>query len=109
MCTVYRNRLSVSQAPRTLLAAAAFGAAALTVGAPAAAAELACAAPQSVPIETVRTMPPPTIDNSLTQPQLQLLAEHRHPGRALGLYNAYVNGSFNARIQMRWEESEACL
>ena len=54
-------------------------------------------------------MPPPTIDNSLTQPQLQLLAEHRHPGRALGLYHAYVSGRFNARIQMRWDEGEACL
>jgi hypothetical protein len=41
--------------------------------------------------------------------QLQLLAAHRHPGRSLGLYRAYVNGRFDARVEMRWDEREACL
>jgi hypothetical protein len=69
---------------------------------------LACAAPP-VRISMARGMPPPTIDNSLTQPQLQRLAPHHHSGRSLGLYRASVNGHFNARIEMRWDEGEACL
>jgi hypothetical protein len=104
MRPLYRNRPRRSQAPSAFLAAAV----ALLAAGDAAASGLDCAA-APVRIATTRSMPPPTIDNSLTQPQLQLLAAHRHPGRALGLYRAHVNGRFDARIEYRWDEDEACL
>jgi hypothetical protein len=107
MRTVYRNPQPASQASSALLAALA-AAAILLVSKGAAASGLACTAlpPR---ISTARSMPPPAIDNSLTQPQLQQKAPHRHPGRSLGLYWANVKGHFDARIEMRWDENEACL
>jgi hypothetical protein len=104
MRPLYRNRPRRSQAPSAILAASV----ALLAAGGAAASGLDCAA-SPARIATTRSMPPPTIDNSLTQPQLQLLAAHRHPGRALGLYRANVNGHFEARIEIRWDDSEACL
>jgi hypothetical protein len=106
MDDVYRKRRRRSQASRALALAAAVLAASLPPGVPAA--PLACAA--TVPrVSVSRSLPPPAIDNTLTQPQLQRVAANHHAGRALGLYRATVNGRFNAEIAMRWDESEACL
>lgn len=106
MHLVYRKPRGKAQAlAGTILAALVL--AALDVSA-ASASELACAASPPRTSMTL-SLPPPAIDNSLTQPQLQRLAPHRHPGRALGLYRAVVNGDFDLGIEIRWNETEACL
>jgi hypothetical protein len=103
---VYRKRRRQSQASRALAVAAALGPF-LAPGVPAAA-PLACAA--SAPrVSVTQSLPPPEIDNTLTQPQLQRTAANHHAGRALGLYRATLNGHFEAQIAMRWDDTEACL
>lgn len=107
MHTVYRKGPARSQALHAFLGTVAALAAFLAAGNAAASAPACGAEPPRIAV--AESMPPPTIDNSLSQPQLQRIAAHRHPGRSLGLYHATVNGHFDAQLEVRWDEGEACL
>ena len=55
-------------------------------------------------------LPSPTIDNSLPQPALQVLAGKRyHGGRTLGLYQVQLEASFNIQLAQHDAEAESCI
>ncbi len=77
--------------------------------APAPAVALACNAGQPT-ITLTKNIPPPKLDNSLTQPQLQAMpTKSGHRGRALGLYRGDLVSEFQSRLVIDHQGDEACV
>ena len=77
--------------------------------APAPAVALACNAGQPT-ITLTKNIPPPKLDNSLTQPQLQAMpTKSGHRGRALGLYRSDLVTEFQSRLVIDRQGNEACV
>jgi hypothetical protein len=79
----------------------------LLVPAPAAALDCRQGQPR---VTLTKNIPPPKLDNTLTQPQLQAMPTNTgHKGRALGLYRGDLVSEFESRLVIERQGDEACM